>query len=210
METTTQSLKLMLLGDSAVGKTALLLRYTKNKFHPRFITTIGIDFHEKVVQLETAGKLKGRKKSEEVQLKIFDTAGQEKFANLTRQYIRGAQGICIVYDITDARSFSNITHWIDNVIGNAKVPKVLIGNKCDMGESRRAVPTEEAAMLAKKYDIPFFETSAKEDIGVDAAFQKLAEISFIDSKKKIRNGSRKHVRLEGSSETEVKKSCCSK
>uniref|UniRef100_A0A7S1G9L4 Ras-related protein Rab-1 n=1 Tax=Bicosoecida sp. CB-2014 TaxID=1486930 RepID=A0A7S1G9L4_9STRA len=158
-------IKLLTIGDSGVGKTCLLLRYANASFSPTFITTIGIDFKIKTIDL--GGK--------RVKLQIWDTAGQERFRTITTSYFRGAQGILLVYDITDRGSFENINNWVRQIAqyGDKHVNKILIGNKCDM-EGDRAVTKQEGEELAKQHNMPFFETSAKTDVGVGPAFSEIA------------------------------------
>lgn len=119
-----------------VGKSCLLLRFCDNSFTPSFITTIGIDFKIRTMEID----------GERVKLQIWDTAGQERFRTITTAYYRGAMGILLVYDVTDERSFNNIRNWIRNVEQHASpnVNKILIGNKCDM-EDKRVAPRERIA-----------------------------------------------------------------
>lgn len=158
-------IKLLMIGDSGVGKTCLLLRYANDSFSPTFITTIGIDFKIKNIALE--GK--------RIKLQIWDTAGQERFRTITTSYFRGAQGILLVYDVTDRQTFTSIRNWVAQIQNHAdvNVNKILIGNKCDMAD-QRAVSYEEGEALAKEYNIHFFETSAKQDIKVETAFLTIA------------------------------------
>ncbi|KAI7820097.1 small GTPase superfamily, partial [Kickxella alabastrina] len=158
-------MKLLLIGDSGVGKSCLLLRFSDDQFTPSFITTIGIDF--KIRTIEVDGK--------RIKLQIWDTAGQERFRTITTAYYRGAMGILLVYDVTDERSFNNIENWHMNVEQHASegVNKILIGNKCDI-EDRRAVPKERGQALADKLNIKFKETSAKSNFQVEEAFLELA------------------------------------
>jgi Ras-related protein Rab-8A len=150
-----------------VGKTCLLLRYANDSFSPTFITTIGIDF--KIKNIELDGK--------RIKLQIWDTAGQERFRTITTSYFRGAQGILLVYDCTDRGSFNSIRNWVGQIQQHADVHvnKILIANKCDMTDDR-VVSTEEGQALADEYDPPmqFFETSAKQNINVDAGFIAIA------------------------------------
>jgi Ras-related protein Rab-8A len=157
-------IKILMIGDSGVGKTCLLLRYANDQFSPTFITTIGIDFKIKNIILD--GK--------RIKLQIWDTAGQERFRTITTSYFRGAQGILLIYDVTDRQTFMSIRNWVSQVQMHAdiSVNKLLIGNKCDM--ENRAVSIEEGEGLAKEYNIPFFETSAKQDINVGASFLAIA------------------------------------
>ncbi|KAL6776706.1 RAB8 [Auxenochlorella protothecoides x Auxenochlorella symbiontica] len=159
-------IKLLLIGDSGVGKSCLLLRFAEDSFTSSFITTIGIDFKIKKVLID--GKW--------VKLQIWDTAGQERFRTITSAYYRGAMGILLVYDVTDESSFSNIRNWMRNIEAHASehVVKALVGNKSDMDESRRAVPYSRGQALADEYKLPFFETSAKSNANVDEVFQAVA------------------------------------
>ncbi|KAG4111200.1 hypothetical protein ERO13_D13G092900v2 [Gossypium hirsutum] len=143
-------IKLLLIGDSGVGKSCLLLRFSDGSFTTSFITTIGIDFKIRTIELD--GK--------RIKLQIWDTAGQERFRTITTAYYRGAMGILLVYDVTDESSFNNIRNWIRNIEQHASdnVNKVLVGNKADMDESKRAVPTSKGQALADEYGIKFFET----------------------------------------------------
>jgi len=158
-------IKLLLIGDSGVGKSSLLLRFSDDSFTQSFITTIGIDF--KIKTLEIDGK--------RIKLQIWDTAGQERFRTITTAYYRGAMGILLVYDVTDENSFENIRNWIRNIEQHAaeNVNKLLIGNKSDM-ESEKAVETKRGEDLANEYGITFFECSAKTNVNVTEAFTHIA------------------------------------
>lgn len=159
--------KLLLIGDSGVGKSCLLLRFTDDSFTTSFITTIGIDFKIRIFELD--GK--------RIKLQIWDTAGQERFRTITTAYYRNAMGILLVYDVTDESSFNNIRNWIKNIEQHASdnVNKILVGNKADMDQSKRAVSTERGQALADEYGIKFFETSAKTNINVEQAFFSIAK-----------------------------------
>jgi Ras-related protein Rab-8A len=159
-------LKLLLIGDSGVGKSCLLLRYSDDSFTSSFITTIGIDFKIKSINV---GPLK-------VKLQIWDTAGQERFRTITTAYYRGAMGIFLIYDVTDEVSFQNVRNWMRQIDQNAaaNVVRVLIGNKSDVAASERKVSLEEGQALAKEFGIKFFETSAKLNTGVDEAFENMS------------------------------------
>ncbi|KAF2204978.1 NCA2-domain-containing protein [Delitschia confertaspora ATCC 74209] len=152
-------------------------RISEDSFTPSFITTIGIDFKIRTIELD--GK--------RVKLQIWDTAGQERFRTITTAYYRGAMGILLVYDVTDERSFNNIRTWFSNVEQHATegVNKILIGNKCDW-EEKRAVSTERGQALADELGIPFLEVSAKSNINVDKAFYSLAA----DIKKRLIDSAR--------------------
>ncbi|XP_055373174.1 ras-related protein Rab-8A [Condylostylus longicornis] len=157
--------KLLLIGDSGVGKTCILFRFSEDSFSSSFISTIGIDFKIRTIELD------GKK----IKLQIWDTAGQERFRTITTAYYRGSMGIMLVYDITQEKSFENIKNWIRNIEENSAedVEKMLIGNKCDFNQ-RRQVSKERGEQLACEYGIKFLETSAKSSINVEEAFLILA------------------------------------
>ncbi|KAM6309225.1 ras-related protein Rab-13 [Podargus strigoides] len=157
--------KLLLIGDSGVGKTCLIIRFAEDNFTSTYISTIGIDFKIRTVDID------GKK----IKLQVWDTAGQERFKTITTAYYRGAVGIILVYDITDEKSFENIQNWMKSIKENASagVERLLIGNKCDM-EGKRKVQRDEAEKLAKEHGIRFFETSAKSSVNVEEAFSTLA------------------------------------
>merc|ERR1712071_723326 len=121
--------KLLLIGDSGVGKTCVLFRFSEDAFNSTFISTIGIDFKIRTIELD------GKK----IKLQIWDTAGQERFRTITTAYYRGAMGIMLVYDITNDKSFDNIKNWIRNIEehASADVEKMILGNKCDMNDKRQ-------------------------------------------------------------------------
>ena len=155
--------KLLIIGESGVGKTCLLLRFTDDSFTANHLTTIGIDFKIKIINLEN--KL--------IKLQIWDTAGQERFRTITKTYYKGAHGIILTYDVTDANSFKNIRNWIKQIEANAQtnVCKVLVGNKCDKPD--RTVTEEEVKKLAEDFGMILFETSAKTNKNVSEVFNYL-------------------------------------
>ena len=172
--------KLLIIGESGVGKTCLLLRYTDDSFTANHLTTIGIDFKIKIVPLPN-NKL--------VKLQIWDTAGQERFRTITKTYYKGAHGIILTYDVTDQNSFKNIRNWIKQIEANAQtnVCKVLVGNKCDKPD--RVVSEEEGKKLAEDFNMSFFETSAKTNQNVNEVFNFLTEEILKSNEGKPQNGS---------------------
>lgn len=157
--------KLLLIGNSAVGKSSLLLRFSDNIFNESFLPTIGVDF--KIRTFELSGKT--------VKLQIWDTAGQERFKTITSSYYKGAHGIILTYDITDKQSFKDIENWLTEVekFANENVIKLLVGNKSDL-ESSRQVKFEEGKEFADSLGVQFIETSAKNSSNVEKAFFTLA------------------------------------
>ena len=162
-----QPLKILVIGESAVGKSCLLLRYTDNKFQETFMTTIGVDFKTKYIDID----------GNHVKLQIWDTAGQEKFRSITKAYYRGAHGILVVFDISRRDTFNQTRMWIDSIkdASSDSIDVILIGNKCDL---ERAVTKEEAEDLAAQYKIRYFETSAKDNTNVEEAFTYLATEAY--------------------------------
>ncbi|KAK2834475.1 hypothetical protein Q7C36_015176 [Tachysurus vachellii] len=172
--------KLLLIGDSGVGKTCLLFRFSEDAFNTTFISTIGIDFKIRTVELN------GKK----IKLQIWDTAGQERFRTITTAYYRGAMGIMLVYDITSEKSFENIKNWIRNIEEHASsdVERMILGNKCDMNDKRQ-VSKERGEKLAIDYGIKFLETSAKTSVNVEDAFLTLARDIMARLNRKMNDGS---------------------
>ena len=161
------TLKILTIGESAVGKTCILLRFTDDKFLINHITTIGIDFKAKEINCD----------DKKVKLKIWDTAGQERFRNITKQYYKGADGILLVYDITDRNSFEKVRDWMKQIQENTQrdaISVVLIGNKCDLED--RQVSFEEGERISKEFGIQFLETSAYKDINIKQSFEALSQM----------------------------------
>ena len=158
--------KLLVIGDSSVGKSALLEKFTADSFSSIFISTIGIDFKIKTIMI-------GDKK---IKLQIWDTAGQERFRVITSAYYRGAMGVLIVFDLHDHRTFTNIRGWFENLEqhnNNDDIQRIIVGNKSDL---ERRVPKEEIDALVKEFKVSYFETSAKTGHNVNEVFQKLGEL----------------------------------
>lgn len=158
--------KLLLIGDSGVGKSCLLLRFADDTYTESYISTIGVDFKIRTIELE--GKT--------VKLQIWDTAGQERFRTITSSYYRGAHGIIVVYDITDSATYTNVKQWLMEIERYAceNVNRLLIGNKCDLS-MKRATDYVVAKEFADSIGIPFLETSAKQSTNVEEAFTTMAQ-----------------------------------
>lgn len=166
--------KILTIGESGVGKTCILLRYTDNKFSKHHLTTIGIDFKTKQVNYF----------DKKIKLYIWDTAGQERFRNIAQQYYNGADGIFLVYDVTERKSFEKITEWMKTILSyntKEKIGLILLANKVD--SEIREVNTEEGGNLAKEFGIKYFETSALNNYNLDEAFSCM--VDEIATKKKI-------------------------
>lgn len=170
-------IKLLLLGDSGVGKSSLILRWTLDAFSPSMISTVGVNFKTRKILHN----------NEIVQVQVWDTAGQEQFHKITTSYYKGAQGIMLVYDVSDVKKLENVEYWIKNIKSHASdsVQVVLVGNKIDLRTSdphRPCIDTERGKEIARRFSVPFFETSAKESSHVDEAFTTLvAQIIDLNS-----------------------------
>ena len=157
-------IKLLLIGDSGVGKSCLLLRFSDGSFTTSFITTIGIDFKIRTIELD--GK--------RIKLQIWDTAGQERYRAITSAYYRGAIGALLLYDVTAALTFNSLSRWLQELRENAdsNIVVMLVGNKCDLQELR-AVSTEEGVEFSKSENLLFIETSARDSTNVQESFTTL-------------------------------------
>ena len=156
--------KILTIGESGVGKTCVLRRFVENKFLKNHLATIGIDFKTKTLNIN----------NQEIKLKIWDTAGQERFRNITTQYYKGADGIVLVYDVTDEASYEKIRDWMEQIVANTQqedIGLVLLGNKCDM--EPRNVTEEMGKKMAEELKVSYFETSALNGIGIKEAFEQL-------------------------------------
>lgn len=156
--------KLLLIGDSGVGKSCLLIRFTDQVYAESYISTIGVDFKIRTIEMD----------NRQIKLQIWDTAGQERFRTVTSSYYRGAHGIAAVFDITDALSFTHIAHWLEeiNKYASEDVERLLLGNKCDLAQ-KRAVSEAVAREFAAEKKLEYIETSAKNANGVEEAFFRL-------------------------------------
>ncbi|THU48741.1 hypothetical protein C4D60_Mb06t02220 [Musa balbisiana] len=167
--------KIVMIGDSAVGKSNLLARFARNEFYLNSKSTIGVEFQTQKMQID--GK--------EIKAQIWDTAGQERFKAVTSAYYRGAVGALVVYDICRRQTFDSIGHWLNELHAHSdmNVVIILVGNKTDLKDARE-VGTAEGKALAEAQGLFFIETSALDDSNVTAAFQALVkEIYHILSRK---------------------------
>ena len=160
-----KTVSILTVGETQVGKTSLILRFIDRVFYYDTKTTIGVDFKVKRISLLERTIL----------VKIWDSAGQERFKTVTRQYYKNAEGVMLIYDVTSEKSFSMIEEWFTSIIENktkgARV--ILIGNKTD--SVNRVISEEQGKSLAKKYEVQYYETSALSGENVDKVFEELAE-----------------------------------
>ena len=189
--------KILTIGESGVGKTCILRRFVENKFLKNHLATIGIDFKTKTLTIN----------NQEIKLKIWDTAGQERFRNITTQYYKGADGIVLVYDVTDEASYEKIKDWMDQILSNTQkedIGLVLLGNKCDM--EPRNVTEEQGNKMAQELNISYFETSALTGQGIKEAFEQLTR--DIMKKKGVGNDNGENIDLKKKKKKKKGGDCC--
>ena len=188
--------KIMFIGNSSVGKTSIIKRYSKNIFSTSYISTLGIDFESKNINID----------NKTINLQIWDTAGQEKYKVLSKNYYNNSNAFIIVYDITNLESFESVMNWIDQIKENApeNVKSILLGNKSDL-EEKRKISEEEGKNLAKKININFYETSAQNGANIEKAIDNLVK-DVINDENFIKENTPKLDRNK--LKTEKKKKCC--
>ena len=158
-------IKILTLGDTQVGKSSIVLRYTEDKFDDNQLSTIGIDYKTKYMKMDDSS----------VKVLIWDTAGQEKFQNIAKQYYKGANGVLLIYDICSRKTFERIEFWLKELKENNRIDELficLVGNKNDM-EDKREISIEEGKKYANDNNIPFLEVSAKSGKGIIDLFKKV-------------------------------------
>lgn len=157
------NVKILVLGNSSVGKSSIVIRYTENKFHSGYLTTIGVDFIRKNISIN----------DQEINLQIWDSAGQEKYNSITKQYYRRTDGILVVFDVSSRTSFNGVMTWLEEIeISSAKgIPVVILGNKCDL--PKKEVTKEEAIEFAETKGFSYYETSALDGTNINEAFMDI-------------------------------------
>lgn len=165
---TINEIKLIVLGNTSVGKSSFILKYIEDKFVLNYIATLGMDFKQKKLKL---------KNGQEVRLRIYDTAGQERFKSVAVSFIKKAEGVILIYDIGNKATFESLEEWIKNIkeSGKENLPIILVGNKCDLPPEKRQVELIEGKDKAEEFNLPFFETSCKEGINIKEVFEKIVE-----------------------------------
>jgi Ras-related protein Rab-35 len=198
--------KLLIIGDSGVGKSSLLLRFSDNTFSQNYITTIGVDFKIRTIDMDGM----------RIKLQIWDTAGQERFRTITSTYYRGTHGVIVVYDVTNGETFSNVKRWLSEIDQNCdSVQRILVGNKCEDKENR-VVLEEDARRLATAIKVDYYETSAKDNLNVQEMFNAITR-QVLDFKRSAGNPSERNDENAGQSGIKLnsqqqkprqKKKCC--
>ena len=160
--------KVLLLGDSSVGKTCFLLRYCDKSFQDVHLSTIGLDYRLKTITL---------KNNKNIKLQIWDTAGQDRFRAITKNYYKSANGVLLIYDISNLQTYENVKNWISQIReeANPNVIIYLVGNKIDLPKEKRVVNIEDGEKIAEEFEIKFKEASAKSGINVNEIFEELVE-----------------------------------
>lgn len=192
-------IKLLLLGDSNVGKSSLLMRFSEGTFSPDLRGNAGIDVKTKYIDIQ----------NKKIKLELWDTAGHERFRTISSKYYKGAMGIILVYDVSERNSFENVEEWISQINEETTAGEIeilLVGNKIDL---ERSVQKEEGEFLSKKYKIPFIETSAKEANNVEESFIQIASSILKNDKilEKFQNEKLVSVQINNKG-SQTKKNCC--
>lgn len=194
------SVKIILLGSSTVGKSSILVRYIKNSFYSSYLSTVGIDFGKKTIEVALPNN-----KTEKIEIHIWDTAGQERFGSIVRQYYNKSNGAFVIFDLSDKKTLADAEKWINQIYEHAgkKVHIFLVGNKSDITE--RQVTEKDALDKANEHNIKYFEVSAFTGKGVTETFEEMAKDllkKYHDKKESLKN---KEKQL---SQTKERKKCC--
>eukprot|EP00043_Microstomoeca_roanoka_P017441 m.181796 g.181796 ORF g.181796 m.181796 type:complete len:218 (+) comp16635_c0_seq1:172-825(+) len=200
--TKTKTVKLILIGDTNVGKTNIMHRFTEGQFFPSFIQTIGIDFKVRTVE----------KFGEKIKMQIWDTAGQERFRSICTAFFKKVQAVVLVFDVACLTSFQHVSDWIKLARKHCHddIDMILVGNKCDLKPPNRKVSIEEAEQLAKQHNLPYFETSALNDVGIHDAFDAVLNMILIRGPEHLRKWDNSNqVSIQEESPLPRAKKCCS-
>jgi len=195
--------QLLIIGDSTVGKTSILSRFANGTFNSNYLATVGLDNFTKDETID----------DKNVRIKIWDTAGQERYKALTKGFFRNAEGIMIVYDVTNQESFENLKNWIQSIKDNMgndfleRIPVVIIGNKIDSDE--REIKTEDAESFCKQQNYPYFETSAKTGENIDSTIRFLVKkVIDVNSDNKEGNNENGNIKINTEEHNKKEKSGC--
>ena len=202
-------LKILLIGDSTVGKSSILRKFIDNKFEETSTSTIGVDFRFKIIN----------KKEKKINLRIWDPSGQERYRSLTQNYYRNANGIIFIFDLTNYTTFENIQNWLtESKMCESQAKYLLVGNKVDLEEKKDKNLTKEIIeTFAEKNNMKYYEISAKTGINIDKIFKKMVDLILVDKSEKeikekyiddyeINDGS--FIICDASEKPIKKKKCC--
>lgn len=192
-------LKILLIGDAGVGKSAMLARYTDDTYGESYTSTIGVDFKIRTIEVD----------NKNVKLQIWDTAGQERFRTITSSYYRGSHGIIIAFDITDQESFNNVKLWMNEIerySNNPNIIRILVGCKTDL-ESKRVIQYQTAKDFADINGIPYIEISSKKATNVNETFDLMAKNIITIMRSSVQQNP-PTINLHIRSQTHEKNSCC--
>ena len=197
-------LKLLLLGDSLVGKTSILVKYINDKFDSSSISTIGVDYMDKIIDY----------KNIKIKLQIWDTSGQEKFRSITKNFYRNTDGLFVVFDLTKKESYDHVKIWINDAKShNESIKPILLGNKSDLSDERK-VGNETATNFANKNNLKYLETSAKNGNNINEAFDAIVDLLLNGKSEKeildeyIKPNCNISVQSDNNEKKKIKKGCC--
>ena len=194
-----QKCQLLIIGDSTVGKTSIITRFANGTFDSNYLATVGLDNFTKDEIID----------NKTIRIKIWDTAGQERYKSLTKGFFRNAEGVMLVYDVTNSETYENLKYWMQSIKNNlgenmGEIPIIIIGNKIDCQE--REVSVEEAENFWKEQGFPYFETSAKTGENIDKTIKFLVKqvINFKEGNKEENKDYTKSIKIEKDDKNEVK------
>ena len=200
-------LKIVIVGDSGVGKTNLIRRFTYNEFNSNSKATVGVEFSSKAYKIN----------DKIFKIEMWDTAGQERYKSMTAAYYKGAKGALIVYDTTNAKTFENVEKWLSEIKEKTSkdIKLIILGNKIDLKDNKD-VSTEQALTKAKELGVPLMETSALDSTNVKEAFYDLLKEMYLEVSKtleyvenqNLKNNSNNGIQLDTANEQKKKKACC--
>ena len=193
-------IKLVIIGDSGVGKTNFIFQFTEGRFSPIHVTTVGFDYKSKIIKLPSSKK--------SVKLQIWDTAGQERYMAINKSLFQKVQGVILMYDLTNRDSYENVTKWL-NLVNQSVSNKIiaLVGNKLDLAEEKRIVSNTEGEQLAKDNKILFFEGSGSSGQNVDFIFSTISQAIYnnLIEDKSIQGGQNLNLNNKNNN---LKRKCC--
>ena len=196
------TIKLLLLGDSSVGKTCIINKYIFNKFEESHLSTLGIDYMDKLVEY----------KNYKIKLQIWDTSGEEKYRSITKNFYKNADGLFVIFDLTNEDSFNHVKNWINEAKDNkSDIKMILIGNKSD-SEDERKVDKDRALKFSEENNLQYFETSAKNGLNIEESFNAIIDL-ILDGKSEQEllnklNMQQRALSINSRKKNKNKETCC--